>query len=97
MITMISLANIHHHTQLTIFVGDKNFYIYSLLNFKIHNVTINCSQDAGHYISMTYSAYNWKSVPLTPFTHFALSPPLQLPMSMPFFFFNILNNSLVQD
>lgn len=97
MITTISLANTHHHTQLTIFVGDENFYIYSLFNFKICSVTINCSQHAVHYISMTYSVYNWKSVPLTPFMHFALSPSLQLPMSTLFFFFNILNNSLVQD
>ena len=90
MITTISLPNIHHHTQL-IFSGDENFYIYSLVNLKMCNVTINCSQHAVHYISMTYSVYNWKSVPWLPscilsFPHLC---NCQWACFFPFFFFLI--------
>lgn len=40
MVTIISLANIHHHTVTIFFFMMRNFKIYSLSNIQIYNIVL---------------------------------------------------------
>ena len=76
----ISAVNTHHHSFLqNFFLLMKTLKIHSPSYFQIYNTVLLTTVMMSH--PMTHSSYNWKCVPLTPFTiltipHVRQQPPI---------------------
>lgn len=78
----MSLATIHYYTKLqnSFFLVLRTFRTYRWQLSTMHYNIIDYRHYAVHYIPIISLFYNWKLLPLDPFTHFA-RPSNSLPSS----------------